>query len=104
MNRRFLTRLAQEPLAALSAMAGAALLALILSASDDAVASSDPVGARQATGPAPADLRAGGAPRLDVLALRSPQGLTPDATECARAEIRADGTDAQGVSFVLPGA
>ena len=97
MSRRDLTRLAREPLTALSAMAGVALLALTLSASDD------PAGAAMAsygTVEAAADLRLGPAPRLEIMDAPALEEMVREAAGCALAGARA--APAGQRSFVLP--
>lgn len=100
MNRRSLHDLAQEPLLALSAMAGAALLALTLSASDTPAAAHEVA----SVGPAAAaEHRAGPGPRLQVFALPDLKDVTRDAAECSMAAA-GDLFDGRVLFFVERGA
>lgn len=103
MSRRKLKDLAQEPLTALSAMAGAALLALTLSASEAPGVASAAAVAAQAPDPGAAELRAGAGPRLQLFALPDLEALAHDAADCALAEVR-DLTEGQRLFFLQRGA
>lgn len=101
MSRRSLKEFVQEPLTALSAMAGAALLALTLGTADRPAAVSTHAVAH-ASGPAAGDLRSGPAPRLEVFALPDLQGLARQGAECERAKLH---EASAGYGFILrPGA
>lgn len=89
--------LVREPLTVLSAMAGAALLALSLSASDGRPVPSGPAVADAKAAPAALDLRTGNDPRLEALVLPELEEKVPEAADCALAKAR--GAQAEGASL-----
>lgn len=80
--------LAREPLTVLSAMAGAALLALSLTGSDARPVSSGPAVAEAKAAAAALDLRTGSDPRLDALALPDLEERAREAADCALSKAR----------------
>jgi hypothetical protein len=88
MSRRSIKDLAREPLTVLSVMAGAALLALSLSASDARPVPSGPAVASANAAPTALDLRTGSDPRLDALALPGLDERAREAADCALAKAR----------------
>lgn len=80
--------LAREPLTVLSAMAGAALLALSLTGADARPVSSGPAVAEAKAAAAVLDLRTGSDPRLDALALPGLEERAREGADCALAKAR----------------
>lgn len=80
--------LAREPLTVLSAMAGAALLALSLTGADARPTWSGPAVADASAAATALDLRMGSDPRLDALALPDLEERAREAADCALSEAR----------------
>lgn len=98
MSRRTPKDFARDPLTALSVMAGAALLALTLTA-PGATNPASATGHRAA-----ADLRAGPAPRLEVFDLRPGRGQqVREPVDCGLAEVP-EAPGGQRHHYILDGA
>ncbi len=96
--------LAREPLTVLSAMAGAALLALSLSAPDARPASAGPAVAEAKTAAAVLDLRTGSDPRLDALVLPDLEERAREAADCALSKTRSVSVQQPSALFLRWGA